>query len=93
MALVKYSCEVCGRVWDTEKDANACQETHQLVTAIKECRFKKKADPEKYPNSLVCTMADGSELIYYIGRAENQTAKALDYKSQRREQNQPSVRS
>lgn len=92
MALVVYSCETCGRVWATEEEANTCQATHQLVTAVKECRFKKKADPEKYPSSLVCTMADGAELIYYIGRAENQTAKALDYKSQRRAQNQPSVR-
>lgn len=92
MALVKYACETCGRVWDTEAEANTCTETHQGVVLVTECRYRKKAEPEKYPNSILCTMADGESIVYYIGRAEKQPSTPVLYKSQVREQNVPSVR-
>lgn len=85
MALVKYGCEICGRIWGTEEEANTCANTHQNAVTIKECRYKKKADPEKYPSSIVCTMNDGEDVVYYIGRANNQPLTPLEYKSQKRQ--------
>ena len=85
MALVKYACETCGRIYGTEAEANACASTHQSAVTIKENRYKKKAEPEKYPSSIVCTMNDGEDVVYYIGRANNQPVTPLEYKSQKRQ--------
>jgi hypothetical protein len=92
MAVVKYACETCGRIWASEEEANACASTHKNVVEIAECRYKKKAEPEKYPSSILCTMADGEQIVYYIGRSPNQQATPLEYKSQKRTQDSNSVR-
>ena len=93
MALVRYACETCGRIWDTSAEANACQATHQNAVTIAECRYRKKAAPEKYPSSIMCTMADGENIVYYIGRASQQAMSGVEYTSQNRNtQNNKSVR-
>ncbi len=81
MALIKYSCEVCHRLWDTEEQADACEATHKGATEILECRYKKKAQPELYPSSLLMKMADGKQIVYYMGRAEKQPTTPLKYES------------
>lgn len=92
MAVVKYACETCGKIWNTEEEATTCQETHKPVVSVMECRFKRKADPDKYPNSIVCKMADDEEVVYYIARADKQPQTPIEYKPQERHPCAPSVR-
>lgn len=92
MAVVKYACEICGKIWDTEEEAATCQGTHKSVVSVKECKFKKKAEPDKYPHSIVCEMSDGEDITYYIARAEKQPADPIEYKPQERHPCAPSVR-
>ena len=84
MALVKYVCETCQKVWETEEQATACEAAHKNAVEIVENRYRKKAEPEKYPNSIVVKMADNKMLIYYVGRAERQPNTPLVYKSAER---------
>ncbi len=81
MAVIRYACECCGRMYDTEAEANACQAKHCSIVGISEQRYKKKPEPEKYPSSVVLQMSDGSFIVYYIGRAEQQPATPVEYRS------------
>ncbi len=69
-----YACEICGRVHQTEKAAEACEKYHvrpkKGMRNISKKLWPSYPGPEmnKYPAEINVEMDDGSVWVYEIGR-------------------------
>jgi hypothetical protein len=76
MPTIKYSCNVCGKVHDTEKDADLCENSHPKLTFVKATDYNVEFedDNKAYPRHILCTTETGDTLIYgYNGFVEAQS--------------------
>ena len=56
-----YKCDVCGRSFDTEEQAIACEKAQTIISAQV---FGNSMDKENHPIHINMTFANGEEVIY-----------------------------
>lgn len=68
--IIKYRCEICGTIYDTQEACAECEGFHVIPSLIDTCVFHPiTSKPEfKFPVKINVTMADNSVLEYYFKR-------------------------
>lgn len=56
-----YKCEICGQVYETEREATICENSHVAAESIITQTFHEN---EKYPCELLITMGNGHRIKY-----------------------------
>ena len=56
-----YTCEICNTDYNTEEEAEKCEQTHRTVDAISKVIYGNKC---LYPSSITVTFDDGKVLEF-----------------------------
>lgn len=56
-----FKCEICGQTWQTQQEAEKCEQSHIAGEFVAYQNFRKT---EKYPETVILTMANGHNLQY-----------------------------
>lgn len=62
MSTLKYCCDVCGKLFDTEELANRCEGDHERPV-VEECLYYPGS---KYPYTIRTRFSDGALKVYRL---------------------------
>jgi len=63
--VVTFYCEVCGERFGNEKDAEACEKKHKIVSSVSKAEYDKADKKNEFPLSVLVNFADGTSARYY----------------------------
>lgn len=59
--VTKYQCDVCGKIYETEEEAEECELQHIIPVAVDSCEYEtNRAGKMIYPHSVSIRMSDGT---------------------------------
>lgn len=65
LALTKYKCEVCGKLFSSEGDAVRCESNHNVSNHVGSPEYQKFGSNSNYPSSVIVDFSNGERIRYY----------------------------